>query len=64
MSDTEKQAVIKWLEDTVSALQLQIDLAEGIGESTVCISVEKAKHYLGLCKVLIDLNKESKDGGN
>ena len=63
MSDTEKQAMIKWLDDTVSALQLQIDLAESIGESNVCISVGRAKHYLGLCVALINLNKEAQIDG-
>ena len=53
---TEMQQKIKWLEDTVDSLLLQINLAEQIGESTICISLERAKNYLGLCKTLIDLN--------
>lgn len=62
MSDNQKQMFNEWLEETVNSLCLQIDLAESVGENSVSISVGRAKHYLGLCKVLIDLNREAKDG--
>jgi propanediol dehydratase small subunit len=61
--DDKKRQYIKWLEDTANSLQLQLDLADGIGERSVCISIERANHYIEVCKTLIHIISETEKDG-